>query len=161
MAYWFPSKKDIVKLFLKKYWIILMIVTLAIVTPLFAWLNGFSSVNLMSGSEKQELASLISSTAFIMAGLMTFILGQTFSTLKGQHNFMNRYGETHKSALYSVTCHVSMLTIIVCAITGIIAIQHSILAIDWLLSMSLCFLYSIFVLLISTMFLFCSIIFGR
>jgi hypothetical protein len=133
---------------------LILAMVLLISAFLFVLYGDFCSIDMMCSSDKKELSRLITSIAFPMTGVLTFVLTQALKLCK-DYEKDDRTGIKRKAKPYHYMCWVSGVTIVGCAVTGLLSMQYFKSTCDIYLISALCLLLSILVVFILNILYFC------
>ncbi|MDR2720118.1 MAG: hypothetical protein LBC03_04885 [Nitrososphaerota archaeon] len=122
------------------------VITILIMPFIIAKVTGFCDIGSMCSKDKQELARVVTSIAFPMTAIMTFILTQII-------NLREKDADPYHSlmALLGANSHIGLIStiaVIECAIAGLLSFQHFKSGGDMWLVIALYLLFSMFTLLV-------------
>lgn len=141
--------RDSVVEFIEKYHYLILAVVFAI-TIISAIIFDFGRIDLMSPSDKKELARLTTSLAFPMTGIMIFVLGQTLSLRK---DYTGKNPVDYIANVYIKMSAISATTLVASAIIGLLSFQYFKSGGDiWLIIALYLFLSILILLIVSTIF---------
>jgi len=123
----------------------LLLICILVISLFVALRAGFGRIDLTVTSET-DVARLIATIAFPMSGIMLFVLGQSL-VLREKYDDV----ECPISRIVTAYTHMSVIsaiTLVLSAITGLLSFQYLKSAGDVLLSVSIYFFLSVFILLI-------------